>query len=341
MNETHIQWTDYSSNPLRYRDAADKTVWACVQASPGCLHCYAETTAKRFGRGSEFTAPNMAGLTPYLDEKEMHTLLTSTNLAGKRVFLGDMTDLFGEWVPSDLVCRLFEVLFQRSDVTFQLLTKRADRMQSLVSLNLPDLARIAPWIWLGVSVEDQRRADERIPLLLRTPAAVRFISAEPLLEAVDLTRIDYTATARKELAAVGITEEIKGFRFPEYGPGFKVNLDAMTGSITDNVVGAFPNVRPSLDLVIVGGESGPGARPCDVAWVQSIVEQCKAAGTSVFCKQLGSKPRITWGPERYVWPRFKDPKGADVDEWDQWVSTAALRVREMPAAVKSREASDG
>src|SRR3990167_9465369 len=171
MNETSIAWTDYSSNPLRYRDAAGKTVWACVHASPGCLHCYAEATAKRFHHGVDFTMPNMRGLTPFLDEKELHTLLKAPGLSGKRVFLGDMTDLFGEWVPEGMLDMLLKVICIRDDVTFQLLTKRANRMRGyfqglqLASLLGPMGPKPRRWplsnLWLGVSVEDQRRADER------------------------------------------------------------------------------------------------------------------------------------------------------------------------------------
>src|SRR3990167_4006281 len=133
-NLTNISWCDFSSNPIRYRNAAGESVWACVHASDGCRFCYAEQLAHRFDRGSEFTAPHMRGLTPYLDEKEVQTLLTSRKLTGKRVFLEDMSDLFGEWVPDALLDRPFAFMTLRHDVTWQVLTKRAERMQRYMTV---------------------------------------------------------------------------------------------------------------------------------------------------------------------------------------------------------------
>src|SRR4051812_14758294 len=120
MQKTNIEWTatprpdgtlepGYSANPLKYRDAAGNVVWGCVKTSPGCAHCYAETLAKRYGRGGPFTAATMRGLTPFLDEKELHRMLTYKPAAGKKCFVGDMTDVFGEWVPDELLDRLFAV----------------------------------------------------------------------------------------------------------------------------------------------------------------------------------------------------------------------------------------
>ena len=131
-----------------------------------------------------------------------------------------------------------------------------------------------PNIWLGVSAEDQSTADERIPVLLDTPATIRFVSAEPLLGPIDLERY------------------------------------------------------PSLDWVIAGGESGHGARPCNTAWIQSIIEQCRAAGTAVFVKQLGSAPaypREANGGRVGHYVGLHDRKGGDPAEWPD-----DLRVREWP-----------
>ena len=170
----------------------------------------------------------MAKLTPFLDEKELRAIHWSRKIAGKRVFIGDMTDIFGEWVPDLMIAELWTTFSQRPDVTFQVLTKRAERMRRLWAEDMPPL----PNVWNGVSVEDQQRADERIPHLLQTPAAVRFISAEPLLGPIDL----------------------------------KENIS-------------------NLDWVIVGGESGPKFRACDVAWITAIVDQCRDASVPVFVKQ--------------------------------------------------------
>src|SRR5262245_8975140 len=124
MQPTSIQWTDYTSNPIKYRRKSDgKTVWGCVKVSPGCAHCYAEAIALRFDRGKVFNAANMEELEPFTDEDELRTLLTSKKLSGKRVFVGDMTDVFGEWIPDKMLDRLFAVFALRPDVTFQVLTK--------------------------------------------------------------------------------------------------------------------------------------------------------------------------------------------------------------------------
>src|SRR5438128_1214868 len=125
---TGIEWTDASSNPLKYRDAKGRVVWACVKVSSGCANCYAEALARRFNRGDTFTRGHMEGLTPFVDEREITRLLVARSLAGKRVFACDMTDLFGEWVPDELIDRILAAMVLRPDVTFQVLTKRAERM---------------------------------------------------------------------------------------------------------------------------------------------------------------------------------------------------------------------
>jgi len=183
MNTTAIGWTDFSANPLKYRTADGRVVWGCAKVSPGCANCYSEALAKRWGRGGDYNAGEMAQLTPFLDDKEMHTMRTSRKIGGKRVFVGDMTDIFGEWVPDLMIAWIWEVFAQRPDVTFQVLTKRAERMAKLWAKDVRPL----PNVWIGVSVEDQHRANERIPFLAATPAAIRFISAEPLLLPIDLT----------------------------------------------------------------------------------------------------------------------------------------------------------
>ncbi len=163
-------------------------------------------------------------------------------------------------------------------------------------------------VWLGVSVEDQQRADERIPLLLQVPARVRFLSVEPLLGPVDLCSCN-----------------------PKWPDRHSRDCRLL-----------------SLDWVIIGGESGPRARPCHVEWVRSLVQQCKAAGTPCFIKQLGSKPVIGcarckdnpyWGRTLSSWTRCpdcglkgpRDPKGGDPAEWP-----ADLRVREFPRIGKDQ-----
>jgi protein gp37 len=252
----------------------------------------------------------------------------------QRVFVNSMSDLFHESVPDSFIDRVFAVMALAPQHTFQVLTKRADRMRSYMSstkgadgviCRVNAAAREIPkgrwwkgahtswpWsnVWLGVSAEDQQRADERIPLLLQTPAAVRFISAEPLLGPLDLLLHHDWLTGEKE----SVSEKTH---------------------------------TPRLNWVIVGGESGLGARPLDVAWVRSIVQQCQAAGVACFVKQLGSVPMMLeaeWRalsstpilnhrnarrvPDGYVPLLMADRKGGDMVAWPD-----DLRVRQFPEPV--------
>ena len=286
MQRSPIEWTHFTSNPLRYRDKDGNVVHACVHASTGCLKCYSEALAPRYGHaGKPFTAPNMANLTPFLDEKELHSILTYKPAAGHMCFLGDMTDIFGEWVSDELLDQLFANLILRPDITFQILTKRADRMMAYFSS--PDRqeriismageafddemeCRVANaindqlgekfnvgWpmrnIWLGVSVENQDWANERIPLLLATPASKRFVSYEPALGPVDFARLPIPPYLLSQIGVCGAGK-----------------------------------LKRRIDQIIVGGESGSGARPFEIAWARSVVQQCKAAGVACFYKQGGS-----------------------------------------------------
>jgi protein gp37 len=288
MNRTLISWTDFTSSPLRYRDENGKTVWACVHASDGCRFCYAESLALRFRRGQEFEARNMRGLTPYLDAAEMHRLATSPAISGKKVFLNDMTDWLGEWVPDDLVGQMFALMTLRTDVTWQCLTKRAERQRQVVT----NLTALFPanrdHIWLGVSAEDQANADARIPLLLQTPAAVRFVSVEPMLGPVDL------ATWLRVHCVIC---------------GAWTTRNAVPVRVEGPKCCGVP-VVPRLDWIICGGESGPHYRRMDPQWAADLVEQCVAAGVAVFLKQFGGlRPggqALLDGVEYHEWPEDTD-----------------------------------
>lgn len=312
---TSIEWTDSSWNPLR--GVAGK--WHCSKVSPGCHNCYAERINVRFGgpaykRGAD---------TFRLDSKALAEPLRWKT--GRRVFVCSMTDLFHEDVPEEFIDRVFGVMHAANWHTYQVLTKRPDRMLAYLSapgvsrrvmqagrnaakgrgLDVLNDAGVICWpmrqVWCGVSVEDQQRADEHIPLLLQTPAAVRFLSCEPLL-----------------------------------GP---VDLSAFFGGEYATIMGSEPNYNFGVNWVIIGGESGPGARPMDVAWARSLVAQCKAAAVPVFVKQLGSQPYIDHSPEpaatiarkHSVGPlvaefiALSDRKGGDPAEWPE-----NLRVREFP-----------
>lgn len=319
-----IEWTDQTWNP----------VVGCSKVSPGCAHCYAETMAARL---KAMALQDIAdGKDPGRKRHYIEAIDDKGRWSGKmipvpealsdplswkkprQVFVNSMSDLFHESVPFDFIDGVFGVMAYCRKHTFQILTKRGRRMSeyfadrslgdvytNILRLadqeraweksphdNLRSLIRLIdswelqdgyqsehsppktwplPNVWLGVSCEDQQRADERIPWLLKTPAAVRFLSCEPLLGAINLTD------------ACG-------------SPGY-------------------------LDWIIVGGESGPGSRPCNVEWIRSIVAQCKAAGVACFVKQLGAKP-VNYAGEQL---RFLDKKGGDIETWPH-----ELQVREFP-----------
>ena len=292
---TKIQWSDASWTPIRARrkDGQPNMAgggWICQRVSAGCQNCYAATINKRLGTGFDYDAKGIAASDIYLDEKALTQPLHWRR--PRKVFVCSMTDLFGEWVPDEMIDRVFAVMALSKSHTFQLLTKRPERMREYVSTARERIAAVirdgkmttnrlyafdmagsveglpgtvhGPWwplpnVWLGVSVEDQERADERIPELLATPAAVRFVSAEPLLGPVSL---------------------------PPYIPFVK-------GQGYRAARGVLAADRPAakLDWVIAGGESGPGARPMDLEWARAVVRQCQAAGTAVFYKQGGASNR--------------------------------------------------
>ena len=291
MAETKIEWVigpdgsrGHTINPIRFRNLeTGKIGHHCQKISPGCANCYASTMQKPYLSGLEYIATNRDKGEMFLDEKALDQVMRRKKPTG--YFWCDMTDLFGEWVPDEWIERCFTVMGLTPQHRHFVLTKRSDRMRDWA---LCDYA-FSPYrplrnVWLGVSVEDQQRADERIPHLLATPAAVRFLSVEPLLGPVDL-----------------------------------------------KFVGA--------DWVIVGGESGPGARPCSMEWIRSIVQQCELASVPCFVKQVGARPQRLMGInaalelERFAGRsiyrpepmKLEDRKGGDPDEWP-----ADLRVREMP-----------
>ena len=185
-DRTAIEWTEASWNPVR----------GCSVVSPGCKNCYAMKMAHRFsGKGGVYEGltkmskggpvwTGAARTVPELLDAPLHWKKP------RRIFVNSMSDLFHEDVPTDFIAQVFVVMAEAKRHTFQILTKRAERMQQLLAhdLNYEGPEWPLPNVWLGVSVEDQVRADERIPLLLQTPAAVRFVSYEPALGPVDWSR---------------------------------------------------------------------------------------------------------------------------------------------------------
>jgi protein gp37 len=269
---TKIQWTDSTWNPVR----------GCTKVSPGCKNCYAERFAERW-RGIP-GHPFEQGFDVRLVPEALDLPLRWKK--PRRVFVNSMSDLFHPDVPDEFIARVFGTMTRAPQHVFQVLTKRADRMRDWVT-RFPGLCFN---VWLGVSVENQATADERIPELLATPAAIRFLSCEPLLGPVELP-------------------------MPKIMVGFPRHITRDRRAI---------GAPLTLHWVIVGGESGPGARPCHTDWIRSVVEQCKAAGVPVFVKQLGAHAtdlRADEGFRMYL----RDRKGSDPDEWP-----SDLRVREFP-----------
>ncbi|MBF6393917.1 phage Gp37/Gp68 family protein [Nocardia farcinica] len=260
---TKIEWTDSTWSP----------VTGCDKVSPGCDHCYAEGIAHRFAGTPQF--PNGFGVT--LRPERLGEPLRWRK--PRRVFVNSMSDLFHKDVPDEFIARVFATMARAPQHTFQILTKRPGRMRSLLGDRVDGAQRLleaatdedtataiydAPWplpnVWLGVSAENQHWANLRIPTLLGTSAAVRFVSAEPLLGPVDLTRIPFQA-------------------------GTATHLDALNGRYGHP--GRWEAAAEKLDWVIVGGESGRGARPMHPEWARSLRDQCTAAGVPFLFKQWG------------------------------------------------------
>ena len=161
-----IEWTDATWNP----------VTGCTKVSPGCAHCYAEAITLRFGRGGPFL-PGKTTITLHPDRMQLPLSWRSP----RRIFVNSMSDLFHEDVPLPFIAEVFQVMADANRHTFQILTKRHERLETLANQ-----LTWSPNVWMGVSVENQYWAERRIPPLLRVPAAVRFLSVEPLLKPVDL-----------------------------------------------------------------------------------------------------------------------------------------------------------
>ncbi len=236
--KTSIEWCDASWSPIRARNReTGKIGWFCEHATPGSEHCYSEAFNRRLGTGIDFKAQNRDGVEIFLDEKILYEPLRWTR--PRRIFVCSMTDWMADFVEDTWISEILRVVEACPQHTFQTLTKRAVRQrQYFDGLTIP-----FENLWLGISAEDQPRADERIPLLLDTPAAVRFLSVEPMLGPVNL-------------------EDAMDFREVE--------------------------AADRIDWVIVGGESGSGARPMHPEWAMSVRDQCVAAGVPFFFKQWGN-----------------------------------------------------
>lgn len=300
--QTSIEWTDHVWNFLR----------GCTKVSGGCKNCYAEKIAGRFsGDGLPYNglATMQNGRARWTGEiafDESALLAPLKRRKPTRYFVNSMSDLFHEKVKDEWLDKAFAVMALCPQHTFQILTKQADRMQKycsgkdayfssrfriadqLIKLGGADLVDWdcgtidlpLPNVWLGVSVENQKAADERIPLLLETPAAVRWLSCEPLLERININHYLYTRYLH----------------------------------------GGTHHETERIDWVIVGGESGIKSRPCHINWIRAVVAQCKLAKVSVFVKQLGAhvwmqNPNSNFDSEIRVY--LKNKKGGDIAEFPE------------------------
>lgn len=334
-----IEWTDATLNPFKLELPDGKRVNACVKISEGCLNCYSETMTNHWWPRTEteagrtfpgFSLPLLQRGNPWLDTELLQKLLRwkpkppfKSPDGRPKVFCFDMTDFFLDLWPDAFLDQFMAVVAIRQDIDFQILTKRPERMHGYITSNKTprricdvidpewrDGRRgelIIKWplpnLWLGVSAENQPRADERIQFLMRTPAAVRFVSYEPAIGPADFT--DWTT------------------------------------------LGHMTEIGEALDWIIIGGESGSGARRFDVAWAERVIAQCRGAGVACFVKQMGARIAIRndtlseWGRGGdCVTPcdhdsrayqgeiedfRLEDSHGGDWNEWPE-----QLRVREWP-----------
>jgi protein gp37 len=195
-NKTSIEWTDYSSNPIyAVVKKTGKRGWHCTHASEGCRNCYAEAINKRFGTGLAYTAQNTEDVRFELSDKECDALRKLNVRCRKlgirqKVFIGDMLDLFHPAIGDDLLNLLFSGTLEIcSSLTFQILTKRSDRMREYLNWRWGEGRIPSRNIHIGVSVEDEPNANRRIVDLLDTRAAIRFLSIEPLLGPVNLINV--------------------------------------------------------------------------------------------------------------------------------------------------------
>lgn len=246
-----IEWTDASWNPIRARNLkTGKVGWHCEHATTGCEFCYAEGFNKRLGTGLPFKPGHRKDVEIFLDEETLTLPLRWKK--PRMIFVCSMTDLFAEFVPDEFIDRMFAVMALCPQHTFQVLTKRAERMRDYMThSSVEDVYAIAcrqdetlsdrwrwplPNVWLGISAERQQEWDERKEHLRETPAIVHFASFEPLLSAII-------------------------------------------------------EPRPMSDFIqwaIVGGESGIGARPMQIEWARALRDQCDAADVAFFFKQMGA-----------------------------------------------------
>lgn len=275
MAKTKIEWADRVWNP----------VTGCTKVSEGCRHCYAERMAKRLaGRFGYPEKPDQFKVTLHPDK--LYEPMEWK--APQRIFPCSMSDMFHPDVPVSFIDKMFQVMADTPRHIYMVLTKRPERMrlyfryveqikQGVWALPSRTVGILNRWplpnVWVGTSVEDQKSAEERIPMLLKIPAAVKFVSCEPLLGPVDLKPAELHQWPDMS-AWMPNKEEPDDWKY-------------------------WMHRWNGIQWVIAGGESGPGARPMHPDWARSLRDQCQAAGVPFLFKQWGE-----WIPDSQVW---KDP----------------------------------
>lgn len=263
-DKSRIEWTDATWNPIT----------GCTPVSMGCDNCYAKRHAERFRGRFGYPSDDPFRVTFHKDRCGQPIKWTKP----RKIFVCSMGDLFHEDVPNDVIRNLLLVMRHCEQHTFIVLTKRPERMKQALeySKKITDYCWPLRNVWLGITAENQRTADERIPILLSIPAAVRFVSVEPMLGPVDISpwdKCDLCGRLRNSFDP----DKILGvwgssFCHEHYNP-----FNGCEGTYK----------RHALDWVICGGESGPGTRPMHPFWVRSLRDQCAIAGVPFFFKQWG------------------------------------------------------
>ena len=285
-DRTKISWAEATWSP----------VTGCTRVSDGCLHCYIARTPPIRMAGRSFDDPGIgATLAVQLHPTRLEQPMRWSR--PRRIFVCSQADLFHEGVPNEFIAKMWAVMIAAPQHTYLVLTKRPARMRSLLNssrfrvmigdaareMQLPDTAIAAvdvavqdswplPNVWLGVTAENQHTADMRIPILLGTPATIRFVSAEPLLSPVDLSALPprpHTEQAREIPTSTWV--------------GALAHASSTTRAAKADPV--------TIDWLICGGESGPGARPMQPQWAQSLRDQCTRMGIAFHFKQWGE-----WAP---------------------------------------------
>lgn len=314
MGKTNISWTDRSINPIRARHkATGKVGWHCIFDSTGCANCYSQALNGRFGTGLPYQRRSSEDVQLFFDARPLEAMLRMRQ-RGQKFFVDDMSDLFADFVPFEWIDQVFAYMAMAKDQTFQILTKRAGRMAEYASrafASRPTIGCIEfhregerietsyecsfawplPNVWWGVSVENQKYAEERIPALLSIGASVPWVSYEPALGPVDFRPWIAPPCSECGHSLEGRTE------------------DGRCAYVADEPPHGNRCHRDGLGWIVMGGESGPNRRPCEVEWFADAAEQCRKARVAAFVKQdMGPKPGMQGRIPDSIWSIKEFPR---------------------------------